>query len=92
MNCFVYLLVAGNSDPDPGPGGRTYVGWTTDLEARLDAHNTGRGARSTRGRHWQLVYAEKYKTRGQAMSREWRLKKDRRFRSDIRENWRGLIG
>ncbi|NBP72007.1 MAG: hypothetical protein EBU57_02185, partial [Alphaproteobacteria bacterium] len=28
---------------------RTYVGWTTDMDARLDAHNAGKGAKSTRG-------------------------------------------
>lgn len=73
--CFVYVL---GSD---GKGGRrTYVGWTTDLDRRLGQHNSGRGARSTRGRDWTLLYAERYATRGEAMSREWHLKRDRNFR------------
>ncbi|PPR64925.1 MAG: hypothetical protein CFH10_00097 [Alphaproteobacteria bacterium MarineAlpha4_Bin2] len=64
-----------------GLGGyRTYVGWTTDLGARLIAHNSGVGARSTRGRTWELLYAEKYNNRSLAMSREWHLKRDRKFR------------
>ena len=64
-----------------GPGGyRTYVGWTTDLDQRLDAHNSGTGARSTRGRLWELLYAERYLNRRDAMSREWHLKRDRAFR------------
>lgn len=72
---FVYVL---GSD---GRGGwRTYVGWTIDLEARLKAHNEGRGARSTRGREWHLLYAERYATRREAMRREWYLKRDRSFR------------
>ena len=64
-------------------GWRTYVGWTTDLEARLGAHNTGTGAKSTRGRTWVLLYAERYRTRGEAMSREWHLKRDRKFRKAV---------
>ncbi len=78
MDCFVYIL---GSD---GKGGlRTYVGWTTDLERRLGEHNGGTGARSTRGRTWTLLYAECYRTRGEAMSREWHLKRDRKFRKDV---------
>ena len=50
---------------------------------RLAAHNTGKGAKSTRGRTWELLYAEKYKTRGDALSREWHLKRDRSFRKIV---------
>jgi putative endonuclease len=73
--CFVYLL--GTSD---GNGIRTYVGWTLDLDRRLEQHNCGKGARSTRGRSWILLHAERFATRGEAMSREWYLKRDRPFR------------
>ncbi len=80
MTCFVYVL--GSS----GEGGaRTYVGWTTDLDRRLAAHNAGTGARSTRGRAWILLYAEAYQSRGEAMSREWHLKRDRKFRKMLSE-------
>ena len=83
MNCFVYVL---GSD---GAGGyRTYVGWTTDLDQRLTRHNAGTGARSTRGRLWVLLYAERYASRGEAMSREWRLKRERAFRRSLTEAWR----
>jgi putative endonuclease len=76
MSCFVYVLRA---------QGRalTYVGWTLDLEARLAAHNAGRGAKTTRGRQWRLVYAEKYPTKGEAMSREVHLKRDRKLRKAL---------
>jgi putative endonuclease len=84
LACFVYVL---GSD---GRGGyRTYVGWSTDLAQRLSAHNAGSGARSTRGRSWRLLYAERYPTRGEAMSREWHLKRDRRFRKRLAEDCRG---
>lgn len=78
MQCFVYILGS-----DGKNGRRTYVGWTTDLERRLDQHNSGTGARSTRGRDWVLLYAERYVTRREAMSREWHLKRDRRFRKQL---------
>ena len=78
MNSFVYIL---GSEGKGGP--RTYVGWTTDLERRLAQHNAGTGARSTRGRAWSLLYAERYQTREEAMSREWYLKRDRRFRTKL---------
>ena len=75
MSCFVYVL-GSVRDGDR----RTYVGWTTDLDRRVDAHNAGTGAKSTRGRAWSLLYAERYETRHDAMSREWHLKRDRAFR------------
>ena len=58
----------------------TYVGWTTDVQQRLTKHNSGRGARSTRGRAWVVLHTERFRTRRQAMRREWYLKRDRKFR------------
>ena len=81
MACYTYIL----GSADKGGAFRTYVGWTTDLDRRLDRHNAGRGARSTRGRTWVLLYAERYKNRGEAMSREWHLKRDRAFRKQCLE-------
>jgi putative endonuclease len=78
VGCFVYIL--GSS----GKGGfRTYVGWTIDLDRRLARHNAGIGARSTRGRIWFLLYAERHGSRRLAMSREWYLKRDRAFRKQL---------
>jgi len=65
---------------------RSYVGWTVDLDQRLEKHNAGTGARSTRGRHWELVYAERHNSRQEAMSREWHLKRDRAFRKLLLRN------
>ena len=73
--CFVYVLGC------PGKTAyRTYVGWTIDVDRRLAAHNGGKGARSTRGRSWTLLYVERHATRRDSMSREWHLKRDRGFR------------
>ena len=61
----------------------TYVGWSNDVARRLVAHNAGKGARSTRGRSWVLLYSEKCASRRHAMSREWHLKRDRKFRKQL---------
>ncbi len=63
----------------------TYVGWTNDVEKRLAAHNSGKGARSTRGRAWVLLHSEPFFTARKAMSREWHLKRDRKFRKNLVE-------
>jgi putative endonuclease len=80
MACFVYVL--GSADRDRA---LTYVGWTNDLTRRLSQHNAGKGARSTRGRIWTLLYSEQHPTRNAAMSREWHLKRDRAFRKKLRD-------
>lgn len=86
MSCFVYIIGAKERRGADGDlRFRTYVGWTTDLDARLAAHNGGTGARSTRGRQWTLLYAERYRNRGEAMSREWHLKRDQKFRRGLAE-------
>ena len=53
-----------------------YCGWTTDLTARVQAHNNGRGAKYTRSRlPVELVYYEEYANRHDALSREWHIKR-----------------
>ncbi|MBP2635717.1 MAG: Excinuclease subunit domain protein [Firmicutes bacterium] len=52
-----------------------YTGWTTDLETRLVAHNSGSGARYTRGRlPVELVYYEEYANESLARKREYAIK------------------
>jgi putative endonuclease len=80
---FVYVLGSRRKNDR-----RTYVGWTIDLKRRLRQHNTGRGAKSTRGREWTLLYSECCGTRSAAMSREWTIKRDRKFRTTLRETIR----
>jgi len=83
---FVYVL---GSNGKGGP--RSYVGWTTDIARRLGAHNAGTGARSTRGREWVLLYAEKLPGRNASLSREWHLKRDRNFRKNLLLNCAALL-
>ena len=79
MAAFVYVLLS-RAKPK-----RTYVGWTLDLERRVEQHNDGTGAKTTRGNAWTLIYAERYRTRNAAMRREVFLKRDRAFRKLLRE-------
>ena len=79
MPAFVYVLLSKKKPK------RTYVGWTLDLERRVEQHNQGFGARTTRGSKWLLIYAERYRTRNAAMRREVFLKQDRSFRKMLRQ-------
>ena len=56
--------------------GTLYTGYTTDLDKRMKAHNSGRGAKYTRSRlPVELVYHEKFGSKEEAMSREWHIKR-----------------
>ena len=56
--------------------GSLYTGWTNDLEQRVAAHNTGKGAKYTKARRpVELVYFEEFETKEQAMKREYAIKK-----------------
>ncbi len=61
----------------------SYVGYTKNLKNRLKLHNQGKGAKFTRGRKWKLIYKEKFKTKKEAMSREYYIKKNRKLRNLI---------
>ncbi len=37
----------------------TYVGWKNNLKKRLQLHNSGKGAKFTRGRKWILIFKKK---------------------------------
>ncbi len=53
-----------------------YVGWTNDIKNRIITHNLGKGAKYTRGRlPVKLVYFESFDTKGEALKREYSLKK-----------------
>ncbi|MEF9918782.1 MAG: GIY-YIG nuclease family protein [Eubacterium sp.] len=53
-----------------------YTGWTTDIEKRLKAHNTGKGAKYTKPRRpVVLVYHETFDNKSDALKREAAIKK-----------------
>jgi len=55
---------------------KSYVGYTNDIKRRIIKHNANKGAKSTRGYKWKLIYHRKFVTKSAAMSYEYRLKKD----------------
>ena len=62
---------------------KTYVGYTNNILLRLKKHNTNKGAKSTKGYKWLLIYYKKFITKNDAMVFEYKLKKDRNKRSNI---------
>ena len=55
--------------------GSLYTGITTDVEKRLEAHRSGKGAKYTRGRTpLELVYREQCESHSYALKRELEVK------------------
>jgi len=61
----------------------SYVGWTNNLKKRIQLHNSGKGAKFTRGRKWILIFKKKLVSKKKAMQFEYKLKKDRKARKVI---------
>ena len=59
---------------------KTYVGYTNNLNKRLEKHNLNLGAKSTKGYKWEFVYKKKFYSKSKALSFEYKLKKDRKER------------
>lgn len=64
---YVYILKCSD--------GTLYTGYTNNLEKRLKAHNSGKGAKYTRGRRpCILVYYEELRDKSSALKREYEIK------------------
>ena len=64
----LYMLCCGD--------GSLYTGITDDIQRRLAAHRTGKGAKYTKPRRpVELVYYEEYGDKGEALARECAIKK-----------------
>ena len=75
---FVYMLKSKSIKPV------TYVGYTNNLKKRIKLHNSGKGAEFTRGRKWLLIYKESFKSKKEAISREYYIKNNRTLRNKIK--------
>ena len=64
----------------------TYVGYTNDLKNRIALHNSGKGAKFTRGRQWRLIYKEIFVSKKEAISREYYIKNNKTLRNKIKNN------
>ena len=78
MYYFTYML----KSITPGTK-KTYVGYTDNIDKRLVKHNSNKGAKSTKGYKWLLIYSKKFITKSEAMSYEYKLKKDKNKRKVI---------
>ena len=72
MSFYVYIIKTASSKIS-----KTYVGYTNNLKKRLLDHNNNRGAKSTRGHFWKLIFKKKFYSKSKAMSYEYKLKKDK---------------
>ena len=82
MAWYVYMLRCGD--------GTLYTGMSDDVERRLAAHRSGKGAKYTRGRGpLELVYTEEQPDKSSALRRESQIKKlPRERKSALCESWR----
>ena len=62
---------------------KTYVGYSTNVVARLKKHNSSKGAKSTKGYKWKIIYKKRFLSKSKALSFEYKLKKDRKKRLSI---------
>ena len=83
MTYFVYLIGSYKNSKLT-----TYVGYTNNLKKRINLHNEGKGAKFTKGRTWKLIYCEKYRSRKEAINREYYIKKNRKFRNLIKNKYK----
>ena len=82
MSYFVYLIVSNKKKRLV-----SYVGYTNNLNKRIDLHNTSKGAKFTRGRSWKLIYKKKYNLKKTAMIEEYKLKKNYKLRNIIKNKY-----
>ena len=78
MYFYVYMLISTGFKPV------SYIGYTNNLKKRVKLHNSGKGAKFTRGRKWKLIYKEKFKSKSKAISREYYIKHNRTIRNMIK--------
>ena len=78
MSYHVYLIITTSSKIK-----KSYVGYTKNLKKRLILHNSGKGAKATKGFKWKLLLKKKFITKVKAMRFEYFLKKNRSIRKKI---------
>ena len=79
---YVYLIVTKNKKKLI-----SYVGYTNNLLKRITLHNSSKGAKFTKGRIWKLIYYKKFNSKMKALKEEYKLKKDYKLRSKIKDNY-----
>ena len=82
MSYFVYIIISYSNKKYI-----SYVGYAADINKRINAHNSSKGAKFTRGRKWKLIFKKKFDTKSDAMKAEIKIKKDIKFRSLIKQKY-----
>jgi len=65
----------------------SYVGYSNNIIERLKLHNSGKGAKFTKGNYWELIYKKRYKNKSLAMKQEYLLKKNYKLRKLIKQKF-----
>ena len=70
----VYIIYSNSID-------KYYVGYTSEIDRRINEHNRIKGKFTDRGIPWKIVYTENFKDKKEAMKREAEIKakKSRRY-------------
>ena len=66
---------------------KTYVGFTNNVNVRLKKHNTNKGAKSTKGYKWVVIYKKRFINKKDALSYEYSLKKDKKKRKTLLDDF-----
>ena len=82
MSYFVYLLISKINSKLI-----SYVGYTNNIKKRINDHNESKGAKFTKGKHWEIAYCKKYKNKIVAMKEEYKLKKNSLLRKKIKDRF-----
>ena len=79
---YVYLIVSKRKNKL-----FSYVGYSNNISNRIKLHNSGKGAKFTKGNYWELIYKKKYKNKSTAMKQEYLLKKNYKLRKLIKQKY-----
>ena len=79
---YVYLIVSKRKNKL-----FSYVGYSNNIYKRIKLHNSGKGAKFTKGNYWELIYKKRYKNKSIAMKQEYLLKKNYKLRNMIKQKF-----
>ncbi len=82
MKYVVYLIITSAKNKTI-----SYVGYTNNIDKRLKLHNSGKGAKFTKGKKWKLIYSQDCKSKIKAMQEEYKLKKNYKLRKIIKNKY-----
>ena len=82
MSFYVYLIITKRLNRYI-----TYVGYTNNIDNRVNLHNSSKGAKFTKGSKWTLIFKKKFNSKNIAMKEEYKLKKNYRLRNYLKNKY-----